>query len=97
MPKHIKRWPIWKIGLSAVGWAALGVILIVLARLADAAVDKAQRGSTGQTPVMSLSTVMMGLGAAGFVLSIITLIWMGLRIHDSRIPPWERGKRRKRR
>ena len=97
MSKRAKRWPIWKITLSAVAWAVLGIVLILLGRYADRVAAEAVAGDTGNAPVMSLPTVMMGLGVAGLVLCVITCIWLGLRIQESRLPPWERAARRKKR
>ncbi len=96
MGKRQKRWPIWAIGLAAVGWAVGGGVLIWLGTLADSSLVRAEGAPAGEGPGSALPTIIMGIGVACFVLCVIMFIWMGYRIQQARIPPWERGKKKRR-
>ncbi|MCP4593607.1 MAG: hypothetical protein GY842_22960 [bacterium] len=96
MTKPASRWPIWKVavatGLAVVISAALFVLSGYLESLGlEEPNDPVQRG------VLGLPGFVLVLGMGMSILSVIGFIWLGLRIHEARTPPWERKKRGKRR
>ena len=95
MTKRDQRWPIWKIAVTAaalvLGAAVLFVLSIVAAPLADS-----PEGAT-QRPMLTVPTFLVMIGGAVSILAVLSIGWLIYRIHESRIPVWERKKPRKRR
>jgi hypothetical protein len=94
MSKKPKRWPMWKIGLTAALCAAGSAAMFVLSVFMRSTGEELESGEA--RPLLDLPDFIMILGVAGVMLTVLALLWLGLRIRESRIPPWERGKKRKR-
>ena len=97
MTKPPERWPLWKIVAATLGCAAVGGVLLWLSALAgkvegDQSADPLNRG-----PALTLSGFLTILGTAGMALSFLSLLWLGYRIREARIPAWKKRGKKKRR
>jgi hypothetical protein len=96
MGKKSARWPIWKIALATGGCAAAAVLLFWLSVFMGTVVSD-ENDAAGQAQFLTLPGFILVLGVAATMLAILCVIWLVVRIHESRIPPWERGKKKTRR
>ena len=94
MTKPVKRWPIWKIAVATVGCALLAGVLLWFSLFIqpDAAADP-----DTPNPAMTLPSFLMMLATAAGLLSLLCLVWLMLRIRESRIPAWKRRGKKGRR
>ncbi len=91
------RWPIWKIAAAAAGCAAMAVILFVLSVYLEKLVGESEPAFGGGRQLLSLPAFIMILGVVAVMLCVLSTLWLGLRVRESRIPPWERGRKKRRR
>lgn len=96
MTKPPERWPLWKIVVAALGCAAVGGVLLWLSTLVGKTEGDPTAGPMPRSPALTLSGFLMILGTAGMVLSFLSLIWLGYRIREARIPAWKRRGKKKR-
>lgn len=96
MGKRTTRWPIWKIALTAGGCAAAAVILFWLSVFMGTCVPD-ETDPASQAQLLTFPGFIMVLGVAATMLSILCIIWLVVRIREARIPPWERGKKSRKR
>jgi cytochrome bd-type quinol oxidase subunit 2 len=91
------RWPIWKIAVAAASCAGAAVLLFVLSVFLEGVGDQPEPDAVGQQQLMSLPAFVMILGVVAVMLCVLSTIWLGARIRESRIPPWERGRKKRKR
>ena len=96
MGKKSTRWPIWKIALAMGGCAAAAVALFWLSVFMGTVVPD-ETDPASQSQFLTLPGFILVLGVAATMLAILCVIWLVVRIRESRIPPWERGKKKTRR
>ena len=90
------RWPIWKIAVAAGGSAVAAVILFVLSLYLEGFGGESEPGG-GSRQLMSLPAFIMILGVVAVMLCVLSTVWLGARVRESRIPPWERGRKKRKR
>ena len=97
MGKKVKRWPMWRFAAGAVVCAAGSVFLLWLSVFTERAT--VVPGAAPDTPksALSLPTLIMAFGVGALILSVLCVVWLVMRIRDARIPPWERGRKKRRR
>ncbi|MBU0616776.1 MAG: hypothetical protein KKI02_03585 [Planctomycetes bacterium] len=97
MTKPPDRWPLWKIVTATLGCAAGGAMLLWLSTLVGKAEGEPTADPLNRRPVLTLSGFLTILGTAGMALSFLSLIWLGYRIRQARIPAWKKRGKKKRR
>ncbi len=93
--KKSKRWPKWKIVVSFACCTATSILLYLAGFMVEGQ-ETADIDSTTQ-PLLDFATLLLMFSTVAGLLAVLCLIWLIYRIRLSRIPPWERGKRGKRR
>lgn len=97
MTKHQSRWPLWKIGLTTAICAVSSGVLFWLAALAQGALPKATTAPSDPSAAVGLPNMIILFGLIGAVLTLMGLLWLGLRLWELRKPVWERGKKKRHR
>ncbi len=95
MSKKSTRWPIWRIGVATGGCAVAAAVLFWASVFLEQ-VGAADEEATKRT-LLTLPGFVLILGVVATMLTILCAIWLGARVRESRIPPWERGKKKSRR
>ncbi len=95
MSKPDRRWPMWKLALAAAGLGAASATLIVLSFVLEE--PTRSDGDAAPGPLLSVPTFLLMMGVGIGMLAGLAVGWWIYRIHESRIPVWERKKPRKRR
>ena len=96
MSKPAKRWPIWKIAACGVGCVVAAIGLFWLWVVLDN-VEGLSTNDDDLSGVLALPGFVLILGMAASMLALMSWVWLGLRIREARIPPWERKNRSRRR
>jgi hypothetical protein len=91
------RWPIWKIAVASVACALAAIVLFVLSFLLEDVGDSSETDVVGQQQLLSLPLFILILGVVAVMLCVLSAVWLGSRIRESRIPPWERGRKKRKR
>jgi hypothetical protein len=95
MSKPEKRWPMWKLAATAIGFGAGAAAMFVLAVVVKE--PELAGEEVGTTPFLTLATFFIMIGVALAMLALLLLGLLSYRIRESRIPVWERKKPRRRR
>ena len=96
MGKKTTRWPIWKIALATLGCAGGSVALFVLSMFMGR-VGASDADATDTPQLLTLPAFMMIMGVAASMLPVLCIVWLVARIREARTPPWERGRKSRRR
>lgn len=91
------RWPMWKIAVAAAGSAVAAVILFVLSALLEGVGAQPESDAVEPQQLMSFPAFILILGVVAVMLCVLSTVWLGVRVRESRIPPWERGRKKRKR
>ena len=91
------RWPIWKIAVTTACCAAAAIVLFILSFLLEDVGGSTETDVVGQQQLLSLPLFILILGVVAVLLCVLCALWLGSRIRESRIPPWERGRKKRKR
>ena len=94
MKKQAKRWPIWKIAVTDAGCAAAAVVLFWLSSWIYKSDVEQESGPFGRNPTLSVSNILMAVGVVATALCLLGVVWLAIRIRESRIPAWEKPRKR---
>ena len=83
MSKKPKRWPMWKIGLTAALCATGSAAMFVLSAFMRSPGAEPESGEA--KPLLDLPDFIMIQGVAGVMLTGLARLWLSLRIRESRI------------
>lgn len=83
--------PIWKIVAAVVGCVVVAPALFIGATVIERRFTGTGDPATGVQPVFTLPGLMMLMGAAVGILGILSIVWLGYRIYDDRIPTWKKN------
>ena len=98
MSKKSSRWPMWKIITALLGCTLASAAFYVAGFLVEKQnLRPADPEDAGPAALLGMSTLLLMFGTVGVLLAILCAIWIGFRIYESRIPPWERNVRKGRR
>lgn len=96
MGKRTKRWPIWKIATAAGACVLLSPVLFWFSAFLEKALKEEGTDPSGQTPMLTLSSLVMMFGMAVGLLGVLGLIWLVVRIQDARTPAWKKQAKKRR-
>jgi protein-S-isoprenylcysteine O-methyltransferase Ste14 len=96
MKKKAKRWPIWKIAVSATAFLAVSPLLFWLSGLVEEAIDKETADPARGTQIVTFSSLITMLGMVAAMLGILGVAWLVVRIRDARTPAWKKKAKKER-
>lgn len=92
MTKRVQRWAIWKIAVTTASCAVATVVLWWLSLFLERIGPTPTTDPAGRSAALTPASFLMMMGTGAGLGTLLTAIWLVLRIRQARTPAWKRRR-----